>query len=183
MVQMADEMELLQRARAYDQTALASIYDDYSPRIYRYAWRLLGDEALAEECVADSFSRFLQALRDKRGVQDHLQAYLYRIAHNWITDRYRRQPPAALELSEALPDPGDDLFAQAESSIRCQQVRSALKMLTPDQRQVVVLKFLEGLSNDEIARSVRRPVTAVKALQHRALAALRRLLPAEEISE
>ena len=178
---MGDERDLLQRARAYDQAALARIYDEYSPRIYRYAWQLLGDEVLAEECVADSFSRFLQALRNKRGVQDHLQAYLYRIAHNWITDRYRRQPPAALELSETLPDPGNDPPTQTEGNMRRQQLCCALYKLTAEQRQVVVLKYLEGLSNEEIARSVGRPVTAVKALQHRALAALRRLLPAEEI--
>ncbi len=80
--------------------ALAEIYDRYSPGLYAYAMRLLGDACLAEDCVSETFARFLKSLRAGQGPEAYLQAYLYRIAHNWITDHYRRQP--MLDLDEDL---------------------------------------------------------------------------------
>lgn len=174
------EKALLERARAFDLNSLGEIYDTYSPGVYRYAMRLLGDVSQAEDCVAETFSRFLKAVQSGGGPQDCLQAYLYRIAHNWITDHYRRQP-VHLPLHEDLRSNDDDTAQTAAQSIRKQEVRAALQMLTPDQRQVVVLKFVEGWENEAISRTMGKPVGAVKALQHRALDALRRLLlPAEE---
>src|SRR5512136_2797630 len=84
---------LLERAREFDRQALAEIYDAYSPGIYRYAMRFLADRDLAEECVAETFSRFLHALKRHTGPRDHLQAYLYRMAHNWFVDFFRQNPP------------------------------------------------------------------------------------------
>lgn len=173
---MTDETSLLNKAQRFDLDALAQIYDLYSPGLYRYALRLLGDPHQAEDCVADTFSRFLQALRGGGGPQSHLQAYLYRIAHNWITDSYRRQPPPPLELNEQHPDLKENPAGQATQRLEQANLRAALVRLTPDQRQVVILKFLEGWDNEKIAESVNKPVTAIKALQHRALAALRRML-------
>lgn len=175
------EMELLDAARSFDMHALADIYDAYSPALYAYAARMLGSPAEAEECVSETFSRFLQALQKGNGPRHYLRAYLYRMAHNWITDQYRRQPPPPLELDESLmdgnlPKPGQ----VAEQRDVQNRLRNALKALTPDQRQVLVLKYLEEMENEEVAAALGKPVGAVKALQHRALAALRRLLPEEE---
>lgn len=181
---MITEQDLLQRARQFDRQALGEIYDQYSPRLYRYAVRLLRTTDLAEECVAEVFSRFLHALRNGAGPREHLQAYLYRIAHNWITDQWRRRPPALLALEEHAPTE-NEIDLPYEVSVRDdqEQVRAALAQLTPDQRQVVVLKFLEDWENDEIAAALGKPIGAVKSLQHRAIAALRRVLvDAEENS-
>ena len=171
------EQDLLNSARNFDLSALGAIYDCYSPGIYRYAMRLLGDDCQAEDCVAETFSRFLKVLRSGQGPQDHLQAYLYQIAHNWISDSYRRQPPLPLELEDSMN--AGELFLpekQVETHLEQQQVRLALRSLTPDQRQVITLRFIEGLENDEIAKAVEKPVGAVKALQHRAINTLRRVL-------
>lgn len=176
---MGDQTEgdLLRGAKEFDQQVLTVIYDRYSERLYRYAVRLLGDVDLAEECVADTFARFLQALRAGRGPRDHLQAYLYRIAHNWITDQYRRQPPPVFSLNEDLQASETSQPPRAvEKRHRQDRMRAALRLLTPDQRQVVVLRFLQGMENEEVALVLQKPVGAVKALQHRALLALRRLL-------
>lgn len=166
----------LQAARQMDEETLAAIYDTFSPGLYRYACRLLGDACTAEDCVAETFSRFLHALHAGGGPQDHLQAYLYRVAHNWITDQYRRQPPPPLSLEEVPLHSTVSAEHTAEQAIHSEQVRAALTRLTVDQRQVMVLKYLEGLQNDEIALVLTKPVGAVKALQHRAETALRRLL-------
>jgi RNA polymerase sigma-70 factor (ECF subfamily) len=167
------EQELLAGAQRFDLDILAVIYDRYQPRMYTYAMRLLGDPCLAEDCVADTFLRFLKALQSGNG----LQAYLYRIAHNWITDTYRRQPPPELNLDQGLqcgemchPD------VQAERNLLQEEMRAALYRLTPEQRLVVVLRFFEGCSIESVAAALHKPTSAIKALQHRALATLGRLL-------
>lgn len=171
---MIPEQELLQRARQFEPEALGAVYDRYSSPLYRYAFRLLGNADVAEECVAEVFSRLLIALRNASGPRDHLQAYLYRVAHNWITDRWRRAPPLTVPLPSTLPDEQTDPEHIVGDPIAREQVRQVLACLTADQRQVIVLKFLEDWDNEEIARAMDKPVGAVKSLQHRALAALRR---------
>jgi len=175
------EANLLRGAKAFDMQCLGAIYDRYSPGLYAYSMRLLGDACLAEDCVAETFSRFLKALRAGQGPDQHLQAYLYRIAHNWITDQYRREPPPPLALEDDFAqEDGMHVEVQAGQHMQQEQVRAALRLLTPDQRQVIMLRFLEGWSTDDVAAAVDKPVSAVKALQHRALAALRRYLLGEE---
>jgi len=176
---VTSEKDLLRKAHSFDPDALAEIYDSYSPGIYRYAFRLLGEQDLAEDCLAETLSRFLLALKNNGGPREHLQAYLYRIAHNYITDQYRRKEQWEHELTEAHPDLEQDMRASLNSRIDENKLRHALSCLTPDQRQVVVLKFIEGMDNRAIARSIGKPISAVKSLQHRALAALRRMLKNE----
>jgi RNA polymerase sigma-70 factor, ECF subfamily len=177
------ERELLERAQRFDERALAEIYDRWSPVLYRYALRLLRQADLAEECVAETFSRFLTALQHGNGPHEFLQAYLYRIAHNWITDFYRRNGPVILPLDpELAADATNEPPQAAIEKMERQQVLTALQALTPDQRQVILLKFVEQLDNETIAAALQKPVGAVKALQHRALEALRRILSSDENS-
>ena len=176
-ITVKNETKLLQLAKQYDQQALVEIYDLYSPALYRYAIRLLNNTDLAEECVAESFSRFLSALRNNGGPKTNLRAYLYRVAHNWITDQYRRQiPHETVEEIEQQADPASTTSQLVEQRFEREKVRQAILRLTPDQRQIVILKFLEGWSNAEIAKSIDKPVGAVKSLQHRALQSLRQKL-------
>ncbi|MBP1692745.1 MAG: polymerase sigma-70 factor, subfamily [Chloroflexi bacterium] len=174
---MADDLYLITRAKRFDSQALAEIYDRFSPGIYRYALRLLGDQEMARECMAETFQRFLAALQRGAGPNDYLQAYLYRIAHNWITDTYRRRTPPMLPLDPELrSDPGEEPHRLVDEELERKQVRAALALLTPEQRQVITLKYLEDWQNDEIARALDKPVSAIKSLQHRAIGALRRIL-------
>ena len=174
---MKSEERLLRGACRFDLKILSDIYDYYSPGLYRYAMRRMGDVDQAEDCVAETFSRFLSALRAGGGPRDHLQAYLYRVAHNWITDQYRRGAPPSLPLDEAIfLDDGTDTLKIVTASIEQERVRSALKLLTPDQSQVIVLKFLEGWTNKEVAATLHKTEGSVKSLQHRAVAALQRIL-------
>ena len=180
MVQNDDAM-LLARLRSLQEDALADVYDTYSPVIYTYAYRLLGDSDLAEECVAETFYRLLNALRNGGGATRNLRPYLYRVAHNWITDFYRQQPLQPLPLVESSD-------CQSETSIEHQvegkwmelRMRAALQRLTPEQSLVVNLRFIEGLDQETVAEALGKPLSAVKALQHRGLQALKRMLISEE---
>ena len=177
----ARDMRWLEAARRRDQQVLAEIYDQLSPELYRYAYRLLGEVQMAEDIVSETFLRFLRAIEAGGGPRDNLRAYLYRIAHNLAMDVHRRRPAGVdgrdIEL-ERIPG-GENPAQQAEHSITQQVARRMIWHLTPDQRQVILLKFLQGLSNAEVAAVVDKPVGAVKALQHRGLGTLRRLLQRE----
>lgn len=170
------DSHLLQQAHRYQMSALTAIYDRYNTGLYYYALRLLGDSALAEDCVAEVFRRFLQMLQNGGGPNENLKGYLYRSVHNWITDYYRKYPHPSLPLDTETPNPYDNPCEQVEKNITAQNVRAALGTLTPDQRHVIALRFLEGWDLQEVAVSMNKPVGAIKALQHRALAALERLL-------
>lgn len=171
------EQWLIKRARKFDQTALGEIYDTYSDALYEYAVRRVGNSQLAEDFVAETFQRFLEALRKGGGPDEYLQAYLYRITHNIITDHYRREPPPPLQLKEDRIQSDLDQPAQiVDRQVQAEQIRRALRHLTTGQQQVITLKYLQGLSNQETARVMDKTVGAVKTQAHRALAALERIL-------
>ena len=168
---------LLEKARKYDQNALAEIYDLYSDALFAYAFKHVGKSQVAEDLVAETFSRFLKVLERGGGPKDHLRAYLYRITHNLITDTFRREPPPPLELNEELlPEEGANPVSIVAEMQDADRVRNALRLITPEQSQVITLRFLEGWSGLEIAQAMDKSLGSIKALQHRGLAALQRIL-------
>ncbi len=176
--------KLLQQARNFDRAALTAVYDQYHPLLYRYIIRQVNDAETARELTAVVFERFLAAIKNGSGPETQLKAWLYRTAHNLVIDYYRRQAHRNhLPLADTMPSHGATPCQLAEQHMLGEQVITALQTLTPEQQQVITLKFLEGFSNAEVASLMEKPVGAVKALQHRGLARLQQLLtsqPAEE---
>lgn len=173
--------KLATKAQQLDKQTLIKVYKDYSPGLYRYAYRMLGDQGLAEECVAETFSRFLQLIRNGRTPEGNLRAYLYRMAHNWAVDLYRKQPPN-IPLEAALqPDPNGDIENEVLARQETEQMRKALLQLPYEQQVVIDLRFMEDWSHDQIAEFMGKTVDATRALQYRALVTLRRsMLVSEE---
>ena len=171
---LTDEATLLTRARANDQRAIAELYDQHAPAIYSYVYRRVGEQRLAEDLTADVFVRALEALRKNQFAHTSLRAWLYRLAHNRVIDHYRRQRPQ-VELPEHHPAPDDVPEIMQRRSLHA-TVRAALHHLTEEQQQVIVLRFGEGKTAGETARLLNKTEEAVRALQHRSLAALRRLM-------
>jgi len=168
---------LLQEAKRWDESALADIYDTYAPSIYRYVYRKTGDRDIAQDLTAETFHRFLKALRRGGGPHDHLSGWLYRVAHNLVVDHYRSQPSEPPASVEDVNPAGEAL--QAETIARKEQVarvRAALQQLTQLQQKVILLRFLEEMSLQEVALVLDRTVGSVKALQHRAVSSLQRIL-------
>lgn len=174
---MNQDETLLHRARAFDEQALGQIYNAYFERLYRYAYRFVGDVDSAQDIAAETLRRLLEALRDGRA-PNHLGAWLYRVAHNLAMDQHRQRPAEGIVSLEPDLDQADEADTEADSEQRLAQerVRAALAQLTPEQQNVVVLKFLEGYSNAEVGALMNKPEGAIKSLQHRALAALKRAL-------
>lgn len=173
-----NDEELLALAKQFDQDALAEIYDRYSTALFRYAYRLVGSQQLAEDCVSETFTRLLKSLQAGRGPRKNIKGYLYRIAQNWVTDQFRRQNPAN-GLEEYVEILESDSGGVEESVIgleTAQQLRQYLVRLKAEQRQVIALKHLEGMNNKEVAAIMDRNVGSVKALHSRALNNLRKFI-------
>lgn len=181
---MSDDPEVirLRQAQQGDTQALAAIYDRYHDPLYAYIYRRVGEVEVARDLTGELFRRFLEALRRGNGPDQHLRAWFYRAAHNLVVDYYRRQQHRQhLPLQEEVLAAPENPAAAAEVAVEAARVRQALQQLTADQQQVLALKFLQGLSNEEVAAVMEKPVGAVKALQHRGLKALQRqLLPAKK---
>ena len=119
----------------------------------------------------------LQAIQAERFWRTSFRGWLYRIAHNLLVDHCRKQPPApTLTLDERLVADQDDLDSAVAEQLSHQRLRSAISRLTPDQQQLLALRFGQQLTTREVGEVMDESVSAIEALQHRALAALRRIL-------
>jgi RNA polymerase sigma-70 factor (ECF subfamily) len=170
----------LQR-QAATREKLAGIYGRYYEPIYSYVYRRVSDVETASDLTAEIFARMLRAAQGDDFPEEQVRAWLYRTAHNLVVDHYRRQAHRQhVALEETVIEGGEDPAGVAERSASAARVHAALQQLTSAQQQVIELKFLQGLSNQETAEIMHRTVGAVKLLQHRALAALQRHLGADE---
>lgn len=175
----ADQAELLAKAKHADPTALAALYDQYVGRIYSYVYHRVGQAELAEDLTGQVFMRMLEAIRTGHGWRTSFSGWLYRIAHNLVIDHYRRRnQTSTVELEEvpSLTASEGDPARAVEARLDRERVRAALNRLTEEQAQVVSLRFLEGLSISEVATAMDKTEGAVKALQYRAILALRRVM-------
>jgi len=174
---LVEEQALLRGARELDEPALSVIFETYYPPLYRYIYQHVRHRTTAEDLTAEVFSRMLAQLAEGHGPRRHLNAWLYRVAHNLVVDHTRRQAHRDHDpLEEEMASAGQVVETEVDAALWRQQAARALQKLTPMQRAVIVLKYLEGYTNAEIAPILDLSVGAAKALQHRGLASMRRYL-------
>lgn len=178
MKQLPGEHALLRRARQYDEAALGELYDHYAPRIYAYIYGQVRDPHLAEDLMGDVFVCVVQAIRAERFWHTSFSAWLHRIAHNIVVDHYRRPSPILSERLDEVWVPGEESDPKdaVELAQDYERLRRALRCLTREQQEVLVLRFGQGLTARETAQALRKTTGSVKAMQHRAVVALRRRL-------
>jgi RNA polymerase sigma-70 factor (ECF subfamily) len=183
----APEARLIAAAGRRDPQAWAEIYERFSGPLLGFFVHQLRDHATAEDMTSEVFIEALRAADRFQGDLADLRSWLFRIARNNLLDHFRKQrrtPTESLELTEeadlarATPtvDPGDEVLALIDR----QRVLDAVQALSPDQREVVLLRLSGGLTSPQIAAIVGKTTGAVKALQHRALSTLARALTPEE---
>jgi len=177
-VRPSDESQLIERAKQHDPEAISELYNRHVDQIYQYVRSRTGETAVAEDITADVFLRVLESLAayDEHGVP--FAAWLYRIAQARIIDYWRRTQRRATVPFDDLDLPEGSAGGDVANADILQQglLLAGLQQITEDQQQVIVLKFVQGLSNAEIAHIVDKTEGAVKALQRRGLEALSRLL-------
>ena len=166
-----DELKLISLSQQGDAEALASLYACYVERITRYVYFRVTDHQLAEDITSRIFLKMLENLDTYQAGQSPVIAWLYRMAHNAVIDHYRTKK-TFVSLDDVHPaevKQEDGIEEKLELQIKSQQLRAALQLLTEEQQRVLILKFIDGLSTQEIARQLGKRQGAVRGLQMRAL--------------
>ncbi|WP_085804643.1 RNA polymerase sigma factor [Roseovarius albus] len=138
-----------------------------TPRVFNHALRLLGDRAEAEDVAQEAMLRLWRIAPDWQQDQAKVTTWLYRVVANLCTDRLRKARPVALDAVEEPVDEASGPVEKMQDRIRAQALQRALSDLPERQRQVVVLRNIEGLSNPEIAEIMEISVEAVESLNAR----------------
>lgn len=177
-----EDAALAMRASKGESAAFGLLYDRHVAAIYRYVYYRVRDDAEAEDITSDVFMRALKAMPRYEPRQAFL-AWLYRIARNAVIDRARKGN-RQVSFEDALQHPGVDKIVEPDAEILAHSdsavLRDAIAKLTPLQQEVVVLRFLEGYSTEEIAGIVGKREGTVRGIQFRAIGALRQLIPSRE---
>jgi RNA polymerase sigma factor (sigma-70 family) len=173
-----DEFDILAAANSLDQDALAAIFDEYAPAIYKYLLRLGVYPQEADQIVGDVFARLLDKITEGKGPRTNLRSYLFQIAYHLAVDHAReRQRTASLDMADSVNDENKPVQSRAEEKMMLEKLSSVMEReLTEDQRSVIVLRFQEDFSLKETAEILGKNVNAVKALQNRGIDKLRQAM-------
>ena len=187
---MSDETNsLAARAKTGDRVALNALLEHHLETVYRFVSVKMGaghpalDDIVQETLIGASGS--IRSLRGETNAQ--VAGWLLSIARHKVADHLRAQyshPHDSLEgaLEAKLADPERPVDEQVIARQRAEQLREAMRLLTPEQEEVLVLRFVLGFGIGDVAEITRRPAGAVKSMQHRALASLQQLLGPERVA-
>jgi RNA polymerase sigma-70 factor (ECF subfamily) len=172
-----DDTQLIENAGNGDHEAFGSLYERYVRKIYNYIYYRTGNVNDAEDLTAKVFHRAFRHIEsyNQRGIP--FSAWLYRIAHNLVANWYRdRSRKKEVALDEQLPSSFQFDFPESalEKSQESEKMIKALRKLPPERQQLIILKFVEGMSNIEIGLIMRKSEGAIKSLYHRTLQSLRK---------
>jgi len=176
---LSNEATLLERIQRHDQVALAEVYDLYFDQIYRYIYFRLHEPEAAADLAAEVFLALVTALKSDKPPRTSLTGWLYTVARNLAADHIKHKSRTVPLLDEIIADE-PSLSEQTQWVHLMPLLTNALHQLTDDQQQVIALRFGQGLSLVETAEVLNKSIGAVKALQHRAVAMLARLMPEVE---
>lgn len=164
-----EDAMLLSRFAAGDQSAARLLTDRLLPAVLRQAWRILGDEAEAEDVAQEAMLRLWRQAADWQPGQARISTWLYRVTHNLCIDRIRkRRPTAHIEDVAEPPDPAPSAIERLTQSEESRALAQAIMALPDRQRQALVLRHFEGMSNPEIGERLECSVEAVESLLARA---------------
>ncbi len=183
---MSTEKELALRAVQRDAQAFAALYDSYVNRIYHYIYFKVGSTVEAEDLTAQVFLKAWEAIGNYEWREHPFSAWLFRIARNLVVDyhRARREMVSLEEPDYRTPSWTEDVTAKPEIALQelftIEQLRAAIRQLTGEQQEVIVLRFLEGYSTAEVATIMNKREGAIRGLQFRGLSALRDIFRSED---
>jgi RNA polymerase sigma-70 factor (ECF subfamily) len=169
-------------ARRREPAAVTRVYSAYAPGLFRFFLAAVGDRPTAEDLTGDVFKSAIEGLPGFRGPVQALGGWLFRIAHHDLSDYRRRQARNRVQplddlLDEAVLAGGAvDPEELALDRVEGDRVLAALRQLSPDQREVLLLRLVADLTAPEVAGILNKSTEAVRALQHRGLASLARVL-------
>ena len=178
-----DLKRAVRRAAKGDEPSAGELFDEFYPRVYRYALAKLGNQVDAEDVAAETFAKVLRGLDRFVWRGGGFEAWIFRIASSVVVDQVRFRARESLSAAPDDHEPSDVqawepetafLFAEAGD-----EVRTALAALPGDQREVLVLRFAAGLDTKETGEVMGRKANAIRQLQFRALQHMRELMTEE----
>jgi RNA polymerase sigma-70 factor (ECF subfamily) len=178
---LTDEDALIERAKT-DPVAFGILYESYVKKIYNYIYYRVGNQHDAEDLTARTFFRALDHIDRYVNRGAPFSAWLYRIAHNLVANWHRdqsRRKMVSLEDIKLRVRRRDGPDQMAEKREEKDYLLTAIRRLPPDRQQLLILKFVEGMSNAEIGELMGRSEGAIKSLYHRTLLSLREMFDAD----
>lgn len=169
----SDEKELISRLKKMDQEAISWVWYTYYERLLHYALGMTQNINMAEEMVSLVFERFLEILHRGKGPKKNVKSYLYRMTYNMVIDNSRAQKQYD-DLSEGIVEEKSSPEERAEQSDQIKIINQALSSLTTDQRNLLLLRFVEGLTMRETAEVMSKSINAIKTMQSRAVNSLKK---------
>ena len=174
---LAEETGLVARAVKRDAAAFGLLYSTHLDRIYRYIYYRVGTTGEAEDLTAIVFLKAWEAIERYQPRDVPFIAWLYRLAHNLVVDSYRsRRPTVPLDDLADVEEPGVDVVEIVQNQLDAEEVGKALRTLNSEHQQLIVLRFIEGLSHAEVAQITGKSEGTTRVVQYRALQALGKAL-------
>lgn len=175
-----DEKVLIERAIRGDANAFGELYSQHLDAIYRYIFFRTGDQQEAEDLTENVFLKAWEALPGYKDYGNPFSSWLYRIAHNVVVDHHRRIKPVLgnsdIDLLEGHQDTKADTLGLVLEAEQVEELGKAIIQLTLEQQQVIILRFIEGLSHAEISAIIGKNEGTCRMIQHRGLSTLQKLL-------
>jgi RNA polymerase sigma-70 factor (ECF subfamily) len=179
---MDDVRRLVERAQQGERAALEELYLIHFDRIYSYLHMSVGNKHDAEDLTTQTFLKMLESIKRFRWQSAPFSAWLFRIAHNLAMDHFRArrrwQPEAEVPEPPGSEEPSAEL--EAMQTIGRQSMMELIDKLSPEQQQVLTLKFVFNFPNADVATILEKTEGAIKSLQHRALASLQKQIAQDE---
>ena len=170
---------LVKKAKSHDPDAFGLLYDEYVDQIFRYVYYKVGNFAESQDLTGQTFLKAFENIDSYEMRNVAFSSWLYRIAHNLVVDYFRKESKReSVPLEERPPAPSnqgnpvDMVMAEMDS----ERLYRAMQKLTHNQREVLVLKFIDNLSNSQVSEIMGISVGAVKSTQKRGLLSLNRIL-------
>jgi RNA polymerase sigma-70 factor (ECF subfamily) len=177
--------ELVARGQQGDRDALEELYLIHFDRIYSYLHVSVGNRHDAEDLTTQTFLKMLEKIGSFRWQSAPFSAWLFRIAHNLAMDHFRSR--RRWQPEEEVPEPPGEEAPSAELSamqtIGRESMLKLIERLSPEQQQVLTLKFVFNLPNAEVAAILDKTEGAIKSLQHRALVSLQKQIARQETQQ
>jgi len=177
--------ELVARGQQGDREALEELYLIHFDRIYSYLHVSVGNRHDAEDLTTQTFLKMLEKIGTFKWQSAPFSAWLFRIAHNLAMDHFRAR--RRWQPEEEVPEPPGEEEPSAEltamQTIGRESMLKLIDHLSPEQQQVLTLKFVFNLPNAEVAAILDKTEGAIKSLQHRALVSLQKQIARQEVQE
>ncbi|MEA2640346.1 MAG: hypothetical protein QOF51_1740 [Chloroflexota bacterium] len=173
-----DPQELARLASQRNTEAFGHLYHEHLNTVFRYVYYKVSDRTLAEDLTSDVFAKAWESIDRFQWRNLPFQHWLLRIARNVVIDHWRANKRPTQSIDDLAEAPSGELEPdeQVAQKISAETLRAAIGQLPDDQRDVIILRFIEGYSHSDVAEILNKSVVAVRQIQVRGLRALHKLL-------